>query len=218
MTKRSLDLAGAAAGLVVLSPLLLAIAGLNRLILGAPVLFRQERPGRAGKPFRLIKFRTMTSACGPDGELLPDGERLGRWGRFLRSTSLDELPELWNVLAGDMSLVGPRPLLMEYLALYTSEEARRHEVKPGITGWAQVNGRNAASWEERLALDVWYVDHRSFWLDLKILILTMVQVASRRGVSARGHATMPRFTGAGGARREDAARGGATDAPEVEAE
>ncbi|NLC37040.1 MAG: sugar transferase, partial [Alcaligenaceae bacterium] len=159
------------------------------------VFFRQVRPGLHGKPFRMIKLRTMTDARGPDGTLLPDADRMLPFGRFLRSTSLDELPELWNVLKGDMSLVGPRPLLMEYLPLYTPEQARRHEVRPGVTGWAQVNGRNAISWEEKFALDVWYVDCRSFWLDLKILGMTVMSVLKRDGVSAAGEATVSKFKG-----------------------
>ena len=162
---------------------------------GRPVFFSQIRPGIGGLPFRMWKFRSMRNAYGADGTLLPDAERLTPLGRFLRSTSLDELPELWNVLKGDMSLVGPRPLLMEYLPLYTPEQARRHEVRPGITGWAQVNGRNAISWEEKFALDVWYVDNRTFWLDMKILWLTVVRVIRRDGISAAGEATMTKFTG-----------------------
>lgn len=197
MTKRMLDVSGAAGGLLVLLPVLGAIAWAVVLRHGRPVFFSQTRPGLHGKPFRMIKFRTMTNARGPDGELLPDAERLTRLGRFLRSTSLDELPELWNVLRGDMSLVGPRPLLVEYLPLYTPEQARRHEVRPGITGWAQVNGRNALSWEEKFALDVWYVDNQSLWLDLKILWLTVWRVLKRDGISADGEATMPRFRGSG---------------------
>lgn len=163
--------------------------------LGSPVLFRQVRPGLHGRPFMMVKFRTMTDERGADGEFLPDAQRLTPFGRFLRATSLDELPELWNVLRGEMSLVGPRPLLMEYLPRYTPEQARRHEVRPGITGWAQVNGRNALSWEERFKLDVWYVDHRSVLLDLRILWLTVRKVLVREGIHADGEATMPRFTG-----------------------
>jgi lipopolysaccharide/colanic/teichoic acid biosynthesis glycosyltransferase len=159
------------------------------------VLFRQVRPGLQGRPFTMVKFRTMTDDRGPDGALLPDARRLTPFGRFLRASSLDELPELWNVLKGDMSLVGPRPLLMEYLPLYTPEQARRHEVRPGITGWAQVNGRNAISWANKFALDVWYVDHRSLWLDLQILWRTVRKVLVRDGISAEGEATMPKFTG-----------------------
>lgn len=174
---------------------LLLLWGLVRCKLGSPVLFCQVRPGLHGRPFMMVKFRTMTDERGTDGELLPDARRLTSFGRFLRATSLDELPELWNVLRGEMSLVGPRPLLMEYLPLYSPEQARRHEVRPGITGWAQVNGRNAVSWEERFKLDVWYVDHRSLWLDLRILWLTVRKVIVREGISAQGDATMPRFTG-----------------------
>ena len=161
----------------------------------SPVFFTQMRPGLQGKPFLMVKFRTMTDARGPDGALLPDADRLTPFGRFLRATSLDELPELWNVLKGDMSLVGPRPLLMEYLPLYSPGQARRHEVRPGITGWAQVNGRNAIGWEDKFTLDVWYVDHRSLWLDIKILWLTVKKVLVREGISADGEATMGRFTG-----------------------
>lgn len=181
--------------LVLLCLPLLLLATLVRLRLGRPVLFRQVRPGLHGRPFMMVKFRTMTDARGPDGALLSDAQRLTPFGRFLRSTSLDELPELWNVLRGEMSLVGPRPLLMEYLPLYTPEQARRHDVRPGITGWAQVNGRNAVTWDERFRLDVWYVDHRSLWLDLRILWLTLRKVLARDGISAHGDATMPKFTG-----------------------
>ena len=163
--------------------------------MGSPVFFTQVRPGLHGKPFKMLKFRTMTSECDTDRQLLPDAVRLTAFGRFLRVSSLDELPELWNVLKGDMSLVGPRPLLMEYLPLYSPEQARRHEVRPGITGWAQVNGRNAISWEDKFKLDVWYVDHRNLWLDIKILWLTVKKVLVRDGISAQGEATMPRFTG-----------------------
>lgn len=174
---------------------LLVLMWLVHRKLGSPVFFRQVRPGLHGQPFEMVKFRTMTSERGPDGQLLPDAVRLSSFGRFLRATSLDELPELWNVLKGDMSLVGPRPLLTEYLPLYTSEQARRHEVRPGITGWAQVNGRNAISWEEKFRLDVWYADNCSLWLDIKILWLTVKKVLARDGISAAGEATMPRFTG-----------------------
>jgi len=159
------------------------------------VLFRQIRPGLNGKPFEMIKFRTMRDAVDASGKQLPDNERMTPFGCFLRSSSLDELPELWNVLKGDMSLVGPRPLLMEYLPLYTSEQSRRHEVRPGVTGWAQINGRNALSWEEKFKLDIWYVDNRSLWLDLKIIFLTVVKVVMRDGISADGEVTMPKFTG-----------------------
>lgn len=193
--KRLFDIVLAAAALLVLGvPLLFLIWQVSRK-LGSPVFFRQVRPGLHGKPFQMVKFRTMTDARGPGGQLLSDAERLTPFGRFLRATSLDELPELWNVLKGDMSLVGPRPLLMDYLPLYTPEQARRHEVRPGITGWAQINGRNALSWEQKFVLDTWYVDHRTFWLDLKILALTVKKVLVRDGISATGEATMTRFTG-----------------------
>jgi Sugar transferases involved in lipopolysaccharide synthesis len=181
--------------LLLLSPLLLILMVLVRLKLGSPIFFTQVRPGLHGKPFKMIKFRTMTDACDADGNLLPDNIRLTAFGRFLRSTSLDEFPELWNVLKGDMSLVGPRPLLMEYLPRYTPEQARRHQARPGITGWAQINGRNAISWEAKFKLDVWYVDNQSFWLDLKILAQTIKKVFVREGISAEGEATMPKFTG-----------------------
>jgi lipopolysaccharide/colanic/teichoic acid biosynthesis glycosyltransferase len=195
--KRILDLVGSGIGLLLLSPIMVAVALLIWRKMETPVLFRQTRPGRHGRPFEMIKFRTMRETIDADGRLLPDAERLGNLGRFLRSSSLDELPELWNVLKGDMSLVGPRPLLIEYLSLYSVEQARRHEVHPGITGWAQVNGRNAISWEEKLALDVWYVDNRSIWLDLKIIMLTIHKALKREGISAEGEATMPKFTGNG---------------------
>lgn len=191
--KRLLDICGALTGLVLLSPVLLLTALAVRLRLGTPVLFRQTRPGLHGAPFELLKFRTMTDARDAGGRLLSDAKRLTPLGRLLRSTSLDELPELLNVLRGEMSLVGPRPLLMDYLLHYTPEQGRRHEVRPGITGWAAVQGRNSTSWERRLQLDVWYVDHRSLGLDLKILLLTVVKVVRREGISAEGHATMPRF-------------------------
>lgn len=193
--KRLFDLLLSIGLLLALALPLLLLWALLRRKLGSPVLFRQVRPGLHGRPFMMVKFRTMTDERGADGELLPDAQRLTAFGRFLRATSLDELPELWNVLCGEMSLVGPRPLLMEYLPLYSPEQARRHEVRPGITGWAQVNGRNALSWEDRFKLDVWYVDHRSFWLDLRILWLTVRKVIVREGISAQGEATMPRFTG-----------------------
>ena len=195
--KRVTDVVGASLALVVLSPLLAVVALLVRARMGTPVLFRQERPGRDGRPFTMTKFRTMTDRRGPDGELLPDAARLTALGQWLRRTSIDELPELLNVVHGDMSLVGPRPLLMEYLPLYSPEQARRHEVRPGITGWAQVNGRNAVTWDEKFALDVWYVDHRSTKLDFEILGKTVAQVFSGRGVSAPGHATMEPFRGSG---------------------
>lgn len=195
MSQRLFDVAVSATALLLLSPVLLASALAVRIYLGSPVLFTQVRPGLHGKPFRMIKFRTMTDARDSDGNLLPDAQRLPRFGQLLRSTSLDELPELINVLKGDMSLVGPRPLLMEYLPLYSPEQARRHEVRPGITGWAQINGRNSLSWAQRFALDVWYVDHCSFWLNIKILALTVLKVVRREGISASGESTMPRFTG-----------------------
>jgi len=198
--KRVIDVTGASTALVLLSPLLLVVALLVRLRMGPPVLFRQQRPGRDGRPFEMTKFRTMTDRRGPDGALLPDADRLTGLGRLLRRTSIDELPELLNVVRGEMSLVGPRPLLMEYLPLYTAEQARRHEVRPGITGWTQVNGRNALTWDEKFALDVWYVDHRSPRLDLEILGKTVSQVFSGHGVSAPGHATMEPFRGSGSGR------------------
>ncbi|WKN20145.1 sugar transferase [Azotobacter vinelandii] len=195
MLKRSFDLFVAAVALLLLAPLLLALAWLVRRRIGTPVLFRQMRPGLHGRPFELLKFRSMREARDERGTPLPDAERLTPFGRFLRASSLDELPELWNVLKGDMSLVGPRPLLMDYLPLYSPEQARRHAVRPGITGWAQVNGRNALSWEEKFRLDVWYVEHRTFRLDLRILLLTLKRVLAREGISAEGEATMARFTG-----------------------
>jgi lipopolysaccharide/colanic/teichoic acid biosynthesis glycosyltransferase len=193
--KRVFDVAVSAAALTTLAVPMLGVACLVRVKLGSPVFFRQVRPGKHGEPFELVKFRTMTDARRADGTWLSDAERLTAFGRFLRSSSLDELPELWNVLKGDMSLVGPRPLLMEYLPRYSREQARRHEVRPGITGWAQVNGRNALSWDEKFKLDVWYVDHRSLSLDVKILWMTVTKVLRREGISAEGEATMPRFMG-----------------------
>jgi len=193
--KRFFDFSAALILLFLLALPLFLLALAVRFTLGSPALFRQERPGLHGNSFLMIKFRTMRNAVDAQGQSLPDAQRLAPFGRFLRATSLDELPELWNVLKGDMSLVGPRPLLMEYLPLYSPEQMRRHEVRPGITGWAQVNGRNVLSWEEKFKLDVWYVDHQSFWLDLKILGLTVRKVLAREGVSAVGEATMPRFTG-----------------------
>lgn len=195
MLKRVFDMLVATLALITLAPLLTVVAVAVAYRLGRPVLFRQIRPGLRGRPFEMVKFRTMRDAKDADGKLLPDDQRLTTFGVWLRSTSLDELPELWNVLKGDMSLVGPRPLLMEYLPLYTSDQARRHEVRPGVTGWAQVNGRNALSWDEKFKLDVWYVDHQSFWLDMKILMLTVKKVFVREGISATGEATMPKFTG-----------------------
>lgn len=195
MFKRLFDLSVAVVAIFFLWPVLLVIAILVRVRLGAPVFFRQVRPGLHGKSFEMVKFRTMLDARDAQGNLLPDAERMTRLGRFLRSSSLDELPELWNVLKGEMSLVGPRPLLMEYLPLYSDEQRRRHEVRPGITGWAQVNGRNALSWDEKFKLDVWYVDNQSFWLDVKIIFLTVKKVLVRDGISAEGEATMSKFTG-----------------------
>ena len=195
--KRLFDFSAAALGLLLLALPLLVLTLLVRRKLGRPAFFRQVRPGRHGRPFQMVKFRTMTDARGPDGALLPDADRLTPFGRFLRGSSLDELPELWNVLRGDMSLVGPRPLLMEYLPRYNARQARRHEARPGITGWAQVNGRNALSWEEKFEQDVWYVDHRSMVLDLKILCLTVSQMIRPKGVNAEGHVTMPKFHGTG---------------------
>jgi len=193
--KRLFDIVASSFGLLLLSPVIAMVAWRIRHKLGTPVLFRQVRPGLNGKPFEMVKFRTMLDAVDPTGHLLPDSERMTPFGSFLRSSSLDELPELWNVLKGDMSLVGPRPLLMEYLPLYSPEEYRRHEVRPGVTGWAQINGRNALSWEEKFALDLWYVDNRTLWLDLRIIFLTVKKVFMRDGISADGEATMPKFTG-----------------------
>jgi lipopolysaccharide/colanic/teichoic acid biosynthesis glycosyltransferase len=190
-----MDLAVAIVGLTVGSPVIAVIAVAVLATMGRPVFFRQVRPGVGGKPFTVVKFRTMRNAVGRDGQPLADDERLTRLGAFLRKLSLDELPQLWNVLRGDLSLVGPRPLLMEYLPLYTPEQARRHEVRPGITGWAQVNGRNAINWEQKFALDVWYVDHWSLWLDLRILLRTVAKVLRREGISGAGVSTMTKFTG-----------------------
>ncbi len=193
--KRAFDLALTVPLIALMSPIVLILMLLVRLQLGSPVFFTQDRPGLGGRPFRMVKFRTMTSARDATGALLPDKDRLTPFGRLLRSTSLDELPELWNVVKGEMSLVGPRPLLMEYLPLYTPEQARRHEVRPGITGWAQINGRNALTWPQKFALDVWYVDNHSLWLDIKILFWTLAKVVRREGISSQGEATMPKFTG-----------------------
>jgi lipopolysaccharide/colanic/teichoic acid biosynthesis glycosyltransferase len=193
--KRLFDILLACLALLVFVIPLIVLAWLIKHKLGSPVLFRQVRPGFKGQPFQMVKFRSMTDARAPDGQLLPDVDRLTPFGRFLRASSLDELPGLWNVLKGDMSLVGPRPLLMEYLPLYSPEQARRHNVRPGITGWAQVNGRNALSWDDKFKLDVWYVDNRSLRLDIKILWLTVRKVLVREGISAAGEATMPKFTG-----------------------
>jgi len=196
--KRAFDLVASLLALILLSPLLGLIVLTVRLTMGSSALFRQVRPGLRGEPFTIYKFRTMTDACDAQGNLLPDAERLTPFGRFLRSASLDELPELLNVLKGDMSLVGPRPLLMQYLDRYTPEQMSRHEVKPGITGWAQVNGRNALTWEQKFALDVWYVDNRSLWLDVKIIALTAWKILKREGISQPGQATMEEFAGSAG--------------------
>lgn len=205
--KRAFDLAVSVILLVLLSPLLVAVAVSVAVFLGRPVLFRQSRPGQGGILFRLVKFRSMSDKADSSGNPLPDEERLGRFGKFLRASSLDELPELWNVLRGEMSLVGPRPLLPRYVERYTPFQARRMEVKPGITGWAQVNGRNLVDWEERFSMDVWYVENRSFGLDLKILGLTMIQVFRREGISAEGHSTMAEFMGSRERQGEDASPG-----------
>jgi sugar transferase EpsL len=194
--KRSFDIISSAAGLVVISPLLAVLAVLVRLKLGSPVLFRQQRPGLGGKAFVIYKFRTMTDQRDTAGNLLPDAQRLPAFGRFLRSTSFDELPELLNVLKGDMSIVGPRPLMMKYLGRYSPGQARRHEVKPGITGWAQINGRNAISWEDKFKLDVWYVDNWTLWLDIKIILKSVWMVVAREGITQQGRATMDEFMGA----------------------
>jgi len=194
MLKRLFDIVAAALGLAVLAPVMLVIALLINRKLGSPVLFRQTRPGLNGKPFRMVKFRTMLDATDKEGNSLPDDQRMTPFGSFLRATSLDELPELWNVLKGDMSLVGPRPLLMEYLPLYSKEQCRRHEARSGVTGWAQVNGRNAISWEDKFQLDVWYVDNQSLWLDVTILFLTVKKVLVRDGISEEGEVTMSKFT------------------------
>ena len=193
--KRLFDIIASASGLIFLSPVFLILIYLIRKNLGEPVFFTQERPGKDGKPFKMIKFRSMRDAVDKDGNPLPDSERLTPFGKKLRAASLDELPELWNVLKGDMSLVGPRPLLMSYLPLYNDFQFRRHEMKPGVTGWAQVNGRNAISWDEKFAYDIWYIDHFSLWFDMKILFLTIKKVFIKEGISAEGEATMPYFTG-----------------------
>ncbi len=197
MFKRAFDIVFSAGWLIGFSPLLLVVAILVRLKLGSPVLFVQERPGHRAKPFRMVKFRTMTDERGPDGELLPDEQRLTSFGKFLRSTTLDEFPEMWNVLVGDMSVVGPRPLLMRYVSRYSPFQARRMEAKPGVTGWAQVNGRNSLTWEEKFALDVWYVDHRTFWLDMRIVVMTFFKVFARSGINSDKAATMEEFRGSG---------------------
>lgn len=195
MLKRSFDIVCSFFGLLLLSPLILILAWMIRRKLGGPVLFRQLRPGKNGAPFQMIKFRTMREATDGSGRPLPDSERMTPFGSFLRASSLDELPELWNVLKGEMSLVGPRPLLMQYLPLYTAAQNRRHEVRPGVTGWAQVNGRNSLSWDEKFKLDVWYVDNRSLWLDVKVLFLTVRKVLIKEGISQENNATMEPFTG-----------------------
>lgn len=195
MIKRLFDIVGSFCGLVLLAPVIAFVAWQVSRKLGSPVLFRQVRPGLAGKSFEMLKFRSMRDAMDAEGKPLPDSERMTPFGVFLRSSSLDELPGLWNVLKGDMSLVGPRPLLMEYLPLYSPEQYRRHEVQPGITGWAQVNGRNAISWEDKFKLDIWYVDNQSLWLDIRIILLTVKKVLLRDGISADGEATMAKFTG-----------------------
>ena len=197
MFKRIFDVVVSATALLLLSPVIALVAWQISRKMGSPVLFRQTRPGLNGKPFKMVKFRTMLDATDKHGNPLPDDQRMTQFGSFLRTTSLDELPELWNVLKGDMSLVGPRPLLMEYLPLYSKEQYRRHEVRPGVTGWAQVNGRNAISWEDKFRLDVWYVDNQSLWLDVKILFLTVKKVLVRDGISGEGEVTMSRFTGSG---------------------
>lgn len=193
--KRFTDIVVSFSLFLFLSPLILLLAVLIRLYIGSPILFKQQRPGLYEKPFFIYKFRTMSDSLDENGNLLPDADRLSAFGRFVRSTSLDELPNLWIILKGDMSFVGPRPLLMEYLPLYNTEQAKRHLVKPGLTGWAQVNGRNAISWEEKFALDVWYVEHQSIWLDLKIIFMTVKKIFLREGISATGEVTMPKFTG-----------------------
>jgi sugar transferase EpsL len=195
VSKRIFDLVATTLGLLLISPILLILTALVAVFLGTPVIFRQERPGYKGRPFFIHKFRTMTDARDADGNLLPDAVRFTSLGRVLRALSLDELPELFDVLRGEMSLVGPRPLLMQYLDRYTSSQMRRHAVLPGMTGWAQAKGRNALTWDEKFALDVWYVDHWSFWLDLKILLLTVWKVVAREGISQPGHATMEEFMG-----------------------
>lgn len=198
MKKRLFDLILATLAMLLAFPLFLLIGILVRCFIGSPILFTQVRPGKGAKPFKLFKFRTMSNETDEKGELLDDKDRLSRFGKFLRSTSFDELPSLFNVIKGDMSLVGPRPLLLEYIPLYSAHQRRRHEVRPGVTGWAQVNGRNAISWEDKFNLDVWYVDHRSFWLDLKILFLTVRKVLVREGISGEGEETMSKFTGGKG--------------------
>jgi len=199
LIKRGMDVLVASAGLIFLSPLIALTAAVIRCNMGRPILFRQVRPGKNAKPFTLLKFRTMQDQFDASGKLLPDAQRLTNLGKWMRASSLDELPQLWNVLRGDLSLVGPRPLLLQYLQRYSPEQARRHEVKPGITGWAQVNGRNAIRWEEKFRLDVWYVDHWSLWVDIRILWMTLWQALRREGISSADHVTMPEFLGSAGA-------------------
>ena len=201
--KRAFDLVASLCAMILLAPVMLATAIAVRLFLGSPVLFRQVRPGLNGEPFELVKFRTMRDARSEAGAPLPDDQRMTPFGGFLRASSLDELPQLWNVLRGDMSLVGPRPLLMQYLPLYTPEQARRHDVRPGLTGWTQVKGRNALGWDEKLALDTWYVDNRTFLLDLRIVVMTALRLIKPRGISAQGYATMPEFRGSTEERQGD---------------
>jgi sugar transferase EpsL len=196
-SKRLFDLIITILGLIIILPLMLVVSLLVWIFLGTPILFRQQRPGYKGRPFMTYKFRTMTNHTGPDGNLLPDAERLRPFGRFLRSTSLDDLPQVFNVLRGEMSLVGPRPLLMQYLKRYTPEQMRRHDILPGITGWAQINGRNALTWGEKFNLDIWYVDHLSFWLDIRIILMTAWKVLTGEGISQPGRATMDEFMGNG---------------------
>lgn len=195
MSKRIFDVLASALGLLILAPIIIIVALLVRIKLGSPIIFSQTRPGLDGKPFNMIKFRSMLNAYDESGKPLPNDQRLTSFGKILRSTSLDELPGLWNVLKGDMSLVGPRPLLMEYLPLYSKHQARRHNVRPGITGWAQVNGRNAISWEEKFNYDVWYIENQSFWLDIKIIMMTVKKVFVREGIAHAGDVSMPRFKG-----------------------
>jgi len=205
--KRLIDLVVAGTALALLSPVMLIVSVVIALNMGLPVLFRQERPGLHGRPFQMLKFRTMSNATDAQGQLLPDDVRLGRLGRFLRASSLDELPELWSIVRGEMSLVGPRPLLMRYMNRYTPEQLRRYQVKPGLTGWAQIKGRNSLGWDEKFLLDCWYVDHHSTWLDLKILVLTIPSVLARRGISAAGHSTMPEFMGTQKCEQQDREHG-----------
>ena len=201
ISKRLFDLAVTIPGLIIFSPLMLVIAVAIRFVMGAPVVFRQKRPGLNAEVFTVYKFRTMSGGVDKQGNPLPDSQRLTRFGNFLRASSLDELPELWNIARGEMSLVGPRPLLVDYLARYSKEQARRHAVLPGLTGWAQVNGRNVLTWEEKFRLDIWYVDHWSFWLDIKILLMTVGIVLRREGISQPGKATMEEFTGSSNSRK-----------------